>query len=189
MDINTLQPEPAFDAGQLRWRRVIRGGLAGGSARIVAVIISLVATPVAINEAGSTTYGLFAALTSFATLMAVADFGVGNGVIRELAVTRADTRPADEGPVISAAAGLLVMLGLLVIAVGAIAAWVVPWRSLLRAPEARRPEIRDAVLVAAVSVRASRCRGRSPKRFTSLDNRRRAQDYSPQSPPRSVRSR
>lgn len=150
MDVNTAGPEPTFDAGQLRWRQVIRGGVAGGSARIVAVMISLVATPIAINEAGSTTYGLFAALTAFATLMAVADFGVGNGVIRELAVTRADAGVPDEGPIISAAAGLLVMLGLLVIAVGAIAAWVVPWRSLLRAPVGSAPQIRETVLVVAV---------------------------------------
>ncbi|HEY8730321.1 MAG TPA: lipopolysaccharide biosynthesis protein [Acidothermaceae bacterium] len=150
MDVNGVPADPTADAGQLRWRQVIRGGVAGGSARMGAVAFSLVATPIAINEAGSTTYGLFAALTSFATIMTVADFGVGNGVIRELAVTRADPGAPDEGPIISAAAGLLVILGLLVIAVGALAAWVVPWQSLLRAPPGSAPQIREAVLVVAV---------------------------------------
>ncbi|HEY0869268.1 MAG TPA: hypothetical protein VGD55_02625 [Acidothermaceae bacterium] len=150
------------DSGSLRWRRAVRGGLTGGVGRAVALLLSLAVTPIAINRAGSTTYGLFAALTAFATLLAFSDFGVGNGVIRDLVAARArsgapgaDPEGAnavdDEGPITATALLVLIVLGLVVTAIGAVAAFTLPWQTLLKAPTADARSLRFAVLAVAVS--------------------------------------
>lgn len=148
------------DEGVLRWRRAVRGGIAGSAGRGLALLLSLVVTPVAINRAGSTTYGLFASLTAFATLLAFADFGIGNGVIRELVAVRAKAASAPgaavldadvaEGPITATALLMLIMLGISVAAVGVVAAFVLPWRTLLNAPAGATNSLRYAVVAVAV---------------------------------------
>ncbi len=128
--------------------------------RGLALLLSLVVTPVAINRAGSTTYGLFASLTAFATLLAFADFGIGNGVIRELVAVRAKAASAPgtavldadvaEGPITATALLMLIMLGISVAAVGVVAAFVLPWRTLLNAPAGATNSLRYAVVAVAV---------------------------------------
>jgi O-antigen/teichoic acid export membrane protein len=155
--------EPALagsnDSGSLRWRSAVRGGLTGGVGRGVALLLSLAVTPIAINRAGSTTYGLFAALTAFATLLAFSDFGIGNGVIRELVAARARAAAggeadgadgADEAPITATALLVLIVLGFVVAAVGAVAAFTLPWRTLLKAPAADATSLRWAVFAVAV---------------------------------------
>jgi O-antigen/teichoic acid export membrane protein len=152
--------QDASDHGTLRWRRAVRGGITGSAGRGLALLLSLVVTPVAINRAGSTTYGLFAALTAFATLLAFSDFGIGNGVIRELVAVRAkavsatgdaaDDVAAAEEPITATALLLLVVLGIAVAAIGVAAAFVLPWRTLLNAPAADTTSLRNGVIAVAV---------------------------------------
>ena len=145
----------ARDDGSLRWRSAVRGGVAGSAGRGLALFLSLVVTPVAINRAGSTTYGLFASLTAFATLLAFADFGVGNGVIRELVAVRATAATAQdaetaEGPITATALVVLIVIGIAVAAIGVVAAFVLPWRAFLNAPPADTSSLRYAVVAVAI---------------------------------------
>jgi O-antigen/teichoic acid export membrane protein len=154
----TLQDAAAH--GTLRWRRAVRGGITGSAGRGLALFLSLVVTPVAINRAGSTTYGLFATLTAFATLLAFSDFGIGNGVIRELVAVRAKAASATgdaaavavtaEEPITATALLVLIVLGIAVAGIGVVAAFVLPWRSLLNAPSADTTSLRYAVIGVAV---------------------------------------
>jgi O-antigen/teichoic acid export membrane protein len=160
MDIANPALPDARDDGTLRWRRAVRGGVAGSAGRGLALFLSLVVTPVAINRAGSTTYGLFAALTAFATLLAFSDFGIGNGVIRELVAVRAKAVSATgntardvaaaEGPITATALLLLIVLGIAIAAIGAAAAFILPWRTLLNAPSADTTSLRYGVVAVAV---------------------------------------
>ena len=160
MDIANPALAEAADHGTVRWRRAVRGGIAGSAGRGLALLLSLVVTPVAINRAGSTTYGLFAALTAFATLLAFSDFGIGNGVIRELVAVRAkaasvtgDTArdvAAVEGPITATALMLVSVLGVAIATIGVAAAFVLPWRSFLNAPSADTTSLRYGVIAVAV---------------------------------------
>ncbi len=160
MDIANPALQEAADHGTLRWRRAVRGGITGSAGRGLALLLSLIVTPVAINRAGSTTYGLFAALTAFATLLAFSDFGIGNGVIRELVAVRAKalSAPGDaagraaaaEEPITATALLLLIVLGIAVAAIGVAAAFVLPWRALLNAPSTDTTSLRYGVIAVAV---------------------------------------
>jgi O-antigen/teichoic acid export membrane protein len=160
VDIANPTLQEAADDGTLRWRRAVRGGMVASAGRGFALFLSLVVTPIAINRAGSTTYGLFAALTAFATLLAFADFGIGNGVIRELVAVRAKAASATgnrdpdaanaEDPITATALLVLIVLGIAVAALGIVAAFVLPWRSLLNAPAADTNSLRYAVIGVAV---------------------------------------
>jgi O-antigen/teichoic acid export membrane protein len=147
-----LRPEldSGDNAGRLRWTRAIRGGLVGAGGQVLALGLAFIVTPVAIDKAGNTTYGLFAAITAFATLLGFGDFGIGNGVIGEIVRSRAVADAEGERATIRSALGLLTVLGAGVAAIGTAAAFAVPWRVLLRAPTASDTTIRYTVATAAI---------------------------------------
>lgn len=152
-------PEVAFGSwgtrGTDRWNAVVRGGLVGTGGRIATLVLSVVVTPFAIVHAGNTIYGLFAALTAFATLLTFADFGIGNGVIGEIVTARSRGDAETEQRVVATALAVLLGGGLLVGVAGAVLAYTIPWRHLLNGPAGSEGELRVAVLAAALAMMVS----------------------------------
>jgi O-antigen/teichoic acid export membrane protein len=145
-------PSPSNDVSNVRWQLAVRGGFAGVGGRVLAMALAFVVTPIAITKAGNTTYGLFAAITAFATLLGFGDFGIGNGLIREVVRARAESDTERERVTIRSALILLTLFGVGVAVVGNAAAFGLPWRVLLHAPAGSDSTIRLAVASAAICV-------------------------------------
>lgn len=67
-----------------RERRIALTALTGALAKMIATAIPLITVKFSLNYLGSETYGLWAAVTSFFSLFAFADLGLGNGLQTEL---------------------------------------------------------------------------------------------------------
>lgn len=107
-------------------------------------------TPITIERAGLTTYGLFAALTSFTALLSFSDFGLANALMVRLAAARASQ---DRAAAVGALTNTLILLsaiGLLFASAGIALSMYVPWSGLLNAPPTRESELQlSAVVIAA----------------------------------------
>jgi O-antigen/teichoic acid export membrane protein len=102
---------------------------------------------ISVRALGDVRFGVLAALTTLTGLLAFADFGIGGGLMTQLAVAdgHGDLRRART--MISAALSGMVGLGSLVGAVGVLSAVALPWNRLLGAPALDARDLRTAVAV------------------------------------------
>jgi O-antigen/teichoic acid export membrane protein len=113
-----------------RYRLIALNTLGTAGARAVGMAASLVTVPVMLAYLGKGEYGLWAAVTSFTTWIALFDFGVVNGLVNAVAEAngRGD-RPAARS-YIATAYLLLVAISAALGAVAAVALWWVPWETV-----------------------------------------------------------
>jgi O-antigen/teichoic acid export membrane protein len=68
-----------------RYRRAALTGVAATSAKIIAVLGSVVTIPAALNYLGRERFGLWMTISSIVALLSFADFGIGNGLMNSIA--------------------------------------------------------------------------------------------------------
>ncbi|MGB8843094.1 MAG: hypothetical protein WCC64_18720 [Aliidongia sp.] len=114
-------PDPAIplaDRGraQQRDRRIMLSILAGMPFRLLQIGSGVLLVPLAVRYLGAERFGLWAAITAMAPIMALADLGIGNGLINTIAGTMArdDTVAARRASTSSTAAVTVIALTLLV---------------------------------------------------------------------------
>jgi O-antigen/teichoic acid export membrane protein len=116
--------------GAERYRRVALSALASGVAWATSVATTLVIVPVVLHHLGAERYGVFATITAIAGLVGWADFGLGNGLISEVAAAQGRDDSESTARAVSTAffalLGLAVLLGILFAAVYPF----VPWDSI-----------------------------------------------------------
>jgi O-antigen/teichoic acid export membrane protein len=135
-----------------RTRGVLRGGLVGGGSRLVAMAVSFALLPVTIHRAGSATFGLFAALTSFSALLTFADFGIGNGLISRVAVARSRRDDRELSTTTATALLILSLAGAVIAVVGVGIAPHLPWTAGLHASPSVRLDLDRAAEVLGLCV-------------------------------------
>jgi O-antigen/teichoic acid export membrane protein len=113
-----------------RYRRVALSAISSGVARIASISTALVIIPLTVRYLGPERYGLYATITSIAGLVGWSDFGIGNGLVSELAAAhgRDDRRAAERAT--STAFFSLLALALTLGAAFAAAYQFVPWPSV-----------------------------------------------------------
>ncbi|MEA2755929.1 MAG: hypothetical protein QOJ54_2218 [Aliidongia sp.] len=105
---------------QQRDRRILLSILAGMPFRLLQIASGILLVPLAVRYLGAERFGLWAAITALAPIMALADLGIGNGLINTMAGTMArdDTVAARRASTSSfaavAAMAALLLLGLAV---------------------------------------------------------------------------
>ena len=113
-----------------RHRRVALSAVSSGVAWATSVATTLVIIPVVLHHLGAERYGVFATITAIAGLVGWADFGLGNGLISEVAAAQgrddSDTTARAVSTAFFALLGLAVLLGVLFAAVYPF----VPWESI-----------------------------------------------------------
>jgi O-antigen/teichoic acid export membrane protein len=146
--IRPLDIATAEGRGDERYRRAVLSSLAGGGARVVALVSSLIAVPIAVGYLGVERYGLYATLTALTAMLAFADFGLGNGLMNLVAGAFGHDDVVSARRFISSALVMLVTLSL-VLGVGLAAIYpVLPWADLLNAgSEVARREVGPALAV------------------------------------------
>jgi O-antigen/teichoic acid export membrane protein len=69
----------------LKTRRIIINAVSGSGARIAALTIAFLTTPILINKLGAEEYGLFAIVAALPAYAGLLDLGIGSGLIRHYA--------------------------------------------------------------------------------------------------------
>jgi O-antigen/teichoic acid export membrane protein len=84
---DAVMPTPLADRGraQQRDRRILLSILAGMPFRLLQIASGILLVPLAVRYLGAERFGLWAAITALAPIMALADLGIGNGLINTMA--------------------------------------------------------------------------------------------------------
>jgi O-antigen/teichoic acid export membrane protein len=135
-----------------RTRDVLRGGLVGGASRLVAMAVGFAMLPITIHRAGNGTYGLFAALTSFSSLLTFADFGIGNGLISRIAIARSKRDDLELATTTATALLILSLAGAAIAVLGVGVAPHLPWTGWLHASSSVHHDLDRAAVVLGLCV-------------------------------------
>ena len=116
-----------------RYRRIALNTMANLGTRAVGMAVSMISVPLTLRYLGKAEYGLWAAVTTFTTWVALFDFGVVNGLVN--AVSEAHGRDDREAArrYVSTALALVLGLGSVVAIAAAIAIPLVRWSAALGA--------------------------------------------------------
>jgi len=139
-----------------RIRRVLLTGLAAGLAKAMGLAATLLTIPVTAPYLGPERFGLFMTLGAVPLVMSFSDFGIGNGLLTELAKAAGAEQRERARTLVSSASYMLLAIGALAIALaGAACAWL-PWARILRVVEQRAAlETAPALFVFAVATAVS----------------------------------
>jgi O-antigen/teichoic acid export membrane protein len=127
-----------------------------------------VLTPVTLQRAGLTTYGLFVALSAFAGLLAFSDLGLANGLMQRLSVARATGDRTVAVSALTNTLALLSFIGVVLAGAGAAIALQVPWSETFNAPASREDDLTQAAVVIAVCIGLGIPAGIATKVFMGL---------------------
>ncbi len=143
---------PSVDGAGLRDRerllRVRRTVFAVAVGRVVAVAGSMVATAMVLRHAGSADYGFWAVLVALTGLLAVADLGLGYGLLNAVAEALGRDDPIRARRLVSNGFWSLASLAVALILLLAFVMAFLPWESFLNAYDGFvSPRLRMAALV------------------------------------------
>jgi O-antigen/teichoic acid export membrane protein len=154
VDVVASADAPAFAAEgviQVRGRardRALRASMAS------AVLVKLLATgfggasiAISVRALGNTQFGVLATLSTISGLMAFADFGIGSGLMTQLAIADGQGDARRARAIVSAALSGMLTLGLLVVLLGVLAALMLPWNQILGVPIIDAAVLRSTVAV------------------------------------------
>jgi O-antigen/teichoic acid export membrane protein len=131
-------------------RQVALSTASNYAGRLVTLTVWFVLTPIIVSHLGSTNYGLWALVASFVAYGNLADLGIASAIVKYVAEYRAhgDSKTASE--LVATALLLYCGLGVLVLAVGAILAPLVP--HIIDVPARERGTASWLVVITAVGV-------------------------------------
>jgi O-antigen/teichoic acid export membrane protein len=102
------RPGPANDDG----RRLIVDGLVNYSGMAVAAVVGILLVPLMLGRLGTDRYGLWLAAIALSAALRAVDLGLGLVVVREVAGAAGEQRHRRAAPLVNAAAGAHLLLGL-----------------------------------------------------------------------------
>lgn len=143
--------EEAIGRGRVRDRVVLQTLFGGAGVQIATVLAALISLPVVTRSLTAAEYGVLATLSGFIALLAFADLGIGSALSTRMAQTLG---AGDEHAARSATStALLASIGAAaaVALLGIVAAFVLPWRSILGAEALPDSTVTSAVLVTAIA--------------------------------------
>jgi O-antigen/teichoic acid export membrane protein len=115
--------------------------------KVLTVGIGAASVAVSARALSNTQFGVLATLLTFTGLMAFADFGIGNGLMTELAIAHGHDDMRRIRAMVSAAISGMLPLGAFVAALGPVAAVILPWTEILGTSVSDTGDLRTAVAV------------------------------------------
>jgi len=135
-----------------RIRRVLFSGLAAGLAKAMGLGATLLTIPVTAPYLGPERFGLFMTLCAVPQLMSFSDFGIGNGLLTELAKATGSDRRERASTLVSSGFYMLLAIGVLAIALAGVLCTCLPWARILHVVNpAAQAETAPALFVFAVA--------------------------------------
>lgn len=145
----------AHERAGRRVRRVKATAAASATAAVVQLGVGLIVVPLALGYLGNERYGLWMTVTSLTTMLAFADFGMGNGLLN--AIASADGRDDADAAASATSSAVFLLTGLAIILT--LAFWLsypfVAWERLLNARGALAGDARQVVAVTILCAIAS----------------------------------
>ncbi|MDD4436548.1 MAG: oligosaccharide flippase family protein [Tissierellia bacterium] len=136
-----------------RARRIALTAVTAAIAKVFAMAIPLITVRITYNYLGAETYGLWNAITSFFTLFAFADFGLGNGLQTRLSQASGLDDESLCKRLISSTYAMLVLVAGCLMAAFLVAYPFVNWGSLMNAETERAMTLAGGVVFAIVASR------------------------------------
>ncbi|MCI0340533.1 MAG: lipopolysaccharide biosynthesis protein [Planctomycetales bacterium] len=123
-----------------RYRRVALTVLVSAGARATGLVSILITVPLTVHYLGEERYGLWMTITSFLSLLAFADLGMGNGLLNAIAEAHGRDDPEAARTHVSSGLLMLCATGAVLVAGLAVSYPLVPWDGVfnVRAPQAAR---------------------------------------------------
>ncbi|MEI9987423.1 MAG: oligosaccharide flippase family protein [Aliidongia sp.] len=126
----TLNPLADSGRAKQRDRRILLSILAGMPFRLLQIGSGVLLVPLAVRYLGAERFGLWAAITALAPVVALADLGIGNGLINAVAAAMArDDTAAARRAASSSFAAVATMAGLLLLMLAGLSQ-VIDWAGL-----------------------------------------------------------
>ncbi len=154
LSLNRVQPQ---SHGERRYQRILQATLTGFVGKGVAIVVSILAVPLALRYLGSERYGLWMTVSTLLIWLNLADFGLGNGLTNRLAEAYGQDRPDLAQQYVATAFWLLVGIVCVVGAAFAVVWSWVDWSALfkvesLQAKNELAPVMAVAILLFLVSL-------------------------------------
>ena len=121
----------ARERGAERGRRVLWTGLANLLARVITALTSFATIPMTAAYLGNERFGLWMTISSFTSLLAFADLGIGNGLLNAVSHASGNDDPVGVRRSISNAAVALSAVAVFVAVVMLLAGLLLDWPALL----------------------------------------------------------
>lgn len=115
-----------------RYRRALLTTGANVLSRVLSMVILVVSVPLTLSYLGTERFGIWMTISSFASLLAFLDFGIGNGLLNRVAHAAADGEGERLPQVISNGLILLSIVGVLVGAALLAISYLIPWGALIK---------------------------------------------------------
>lgn len=143
--VATVRPSftesPAEARSRERYRRAFLAGIASAAARGVSILTVLISIPVTLKYLGVERFSVWMTVTSLTTLVAFADFGLGNGLMNMVARCHAEGDTEGVRSYTSAALMTLGGLALLLVLASLMASPSIPWASWLAVDPRQLPAV------------------------------------------------
>jgi len=133
-------------AATSRNRSLIYATASSGLAKIISVLLNMITIPIVVRVLGPDGYGLWTIITSIASFLVFADFGLSNGLVT--VISEANGKRDRQTAIHAVSTTFFVLLGLAIVCTLAVAAISphIPWASLLNLTHSRlAPEVPAAV--------------------------------------------
>ena len=136
-----------------RYRRAALTAASSVVARGIAAATGLVSVPLAIGYLGTERYGLWMAISSVVTMLSLADFGMGNGLLAAISAAKGKSDRQMAIDSVSSAFFILTVLAACIVAVTFLLTPLLPWKAIFNvSTPLAAAEIAPAVLIFAVCV-------------------------------------
>jgi O-antigen/teichoic acid export membrane protein len=151
--------------------QALRTAADGLYARVIGIIASLALLPVLARSLSTEEFGVYAVLTSFQSLLAFSDLGVGNSLVTQLA-TEGQADAARRRSLVASAILVAALMSLLLAITGALLAAFLPVADLLGAVYLSEADLRVALLMMILSISATVVPSLGPKILFGLGRSR-----------------
>lgn len=129
--LRPFETETPHGRSQERYRRIALTTLSGLAVRSVGTVAGLVTVPLVLSYLGKERYGLWSTITTVVAWVALFDFGIANGLVNCIARAHGRDDNEEAARYVSTALAALVSIALVLAALVAVLAGLVPWSALL----------------------------------------------------------
>jgi O-antigen/teichoic acid export membrane protein len=131
--VQTLRAVQTKVVSDRRYRHALLTALANAAARISSLVVLIVSIPLTLAYLGDERFGLWMLIASLPVLFGFLDFGIGNGLLNQVARAKA-TGDADRlTEVISHGLTVLTCIGFVLGALALAGTFLLPWASMWKA--------------------------------------------------------
>jgi O-antigen/teichoic acid export membrane protein len=119
--------QPNQNLSEERNRRIIITGISGLLVKFVSLGINLISVPLTLSYLGAEQYGIWMSITSILIFMNFADLGLGNGLLNEIANSKANKSEIQAKKAVSSTFFILALISVFLLIIFCIFSYFIDW--------------------------------------------------------------